>query len=151
MSSAARVQTPLGSSRGFAVLLVGLALAVATVPWMIGMSPALAVAASAVLGSWGARLVWAEALRRGKHAWIGLDLSAAGPGELLRRDGVRMPVSLKGAPWSSAWGLVLDLEAIPHGRHPLAIWRDSVAPDDFRRLRVLARWARPLDGEEPAG
>lgn len=106
-------------------------LAAWALPWRLAL-PGLA--ALALLAWWDWRRPWP-----GRDV-TGLWLWPDGACRLLWRDGRRRSASLAGAQ-VSPWWISLAL-APPHRPRRLVLCVDAVDPEDFRRLRARARWAR---------
>lgn len=86
-------------------------------------------------------LIWYE--RRLAEA-AGGELHFAPDGIWLRLGAERRKVQQQGAARVTPWLVVLNLRAQEDGaRHSLVLLPDSMAPADFRRLRVLLRWDQP--------
>ena len=111
-------------------VVAGLLLAWA-LPWTLAL-PGLAALAAVAWLEW--RRPWP-----GRDV-TGLWLLAGGACRLQWRDGRSQPASLAGAQ-INPWWVSLKL-APPHRPRWLVLCSDAVTPEDFRRLRARARWAR---------
>jgi hypothetical protein len=99
--------------------------------------------AAAVLASL-CHAVWRNALLRGHRAIIALEIDDQENGAICARDGIWHEVKVLGTSYVTPRLTVINIRRAG-ARLPLHVLltTDNVDPDDFRKIRVLLRWARP--------
>lgn len=142
------LRVELKPSRQLATLLIVAHVAAIVLVWLIPVPAWLAISATLGLCCALAYYVYAVALLRAARAVVALELADDGEAAARRRDGDWTPVAVAGSTFAMPWLTVVNLDR-PDGRRfgTVVILSDTLAPADFRRLRVWLRfrYAGPVD------
>lgn len=115
--------------------------AVASVPWLLGLPPALAAVVSAAVLVGGGWQIGVHA-GRVRHARVtGLELMADGRARLRIQDGGGKDATLDDVPLTNLLVTLLVFRIQGGQRLIVMVWADACPPDHYRRLRVYVRWA----------
>jgi toxin CptA len=134
------VRIALGASPTLALLLLlahGGALMVIAIVTLPFWAKTLAVAVIVASGAWTIQHALMPMV-------LELEVGEGGQASLRERDGSWHDARVVGSSFVAPWLTVVNLRlaGLRHTRH-VVILPDSVALEDFRRLRVLLRWAPP--------
>jgi toxin CptA len=143
MAAPAHVRIAIGPSRILAAVL-GIAHGVALAALGVTAVPTwLKAVMGTALGLSCAWSVYSSALLRGRRALVELVVAEDGGVWCRARNGTEFEARLLDSSFVSPWMTVLNLrtDGEPRLRHMILV-PDNVAPDAFRRLRVLLRWSR---------
>ena len=90
------------------------------------------------------RCVGRHARLRGRRAIVELEIKDRETATITLRSGERLDARILGTSCVTPMLTTINLKAQGHriAKHVLLV-ADSVAPEDFRKVRVLLRWARP--------
>ena len=106
-------------------------------------SASFRVAAVAVIALSLGRSMWLHALLRAQQSVIALTIEDQERCTLQTRSGAILPARILGSTYVTSSLTVIS--AKPTGAHRsrhVLLLKDSIASEDFRRLRVILRWAR---------
>jgi hypothetical protein len=144
MRSVPTVVCELRRSRLEAALIVLLSVAALGAPWLSPLPPWLRLALTGLalgFGSWSWRL-------RARRDYARVALAGDGRVQLLDAAGVQESLEFRNAVLLGPL-LVLELRRENGKGLHLALFRDSLVGDDWRRLRVLLRHGLHADGPPP--
>jgi hypothetical protein len=142
------VRAALRPSPVLATVFVIVHLAAGATLFPLDLPPAAKLFLAAVITASLARTLWHHALLKGKRSIIEIEVTNQEHGAVRMRTGGWLDALVLGTSCVTPRLTVINLR-VEGGRTPrhLLLVRDNVAPDDFRRIRVLLRWARPKIAE----
>lgn len=140
----------LRPSRYLAATLVAAHVVAAALVVSLDVSLAVKSALELAIVLSGYHAVWRIAMLRSNRCIVSLEVDRTGLVNVQSRHGEWHEARLLGTTFVSPALTILNLELADRGvaRH-VAIMRDSLAPEDFRQLRVLLRWSRFTAGADP--
>lgn len=138
-----RVDLPISPSPRVAAWIMAVAASASCALALAeGLSPAVAILAAAPLVALAVRAIRRDAFREGSGAATRLVAARDGRVEVTAATGKVIAGRLAGphfvAPWLTVVGWVPDGRRWPRA---LLVAPDAVPPGEFRRLRILLRWA----------
>jgi hypothetical protein len=124
-------------------ILLGAHCAAGAMLFTLEMPVSFSAAAVTIIALSLVRSMWLHALLRAQQSVIALTVEDQESCTLQTRSGAMLPARILGSTYVTSFLTVIN--ARPAGarvaRHVL-LMRDTIAPEDFRRIRVLLRWAR---------
>ena len=138
------VRASLKPSPLLAIALAAVHLSAGAILVPLDLPVALKGAVALIIGVSLCRSVWRYALLRGRHSIVAVEVCDQENGAVSRRDGLWEEVTILGTTYVTPTLTVIN--ARPVGARfasHLLLTPDNLAPDDFRQIRVLLRWARP--------
>jgi hypothetical protein len=144
-----------GPCLALAALLLAAHGVAGSVPWLLGLPPAVGMAVDAVLLCQLALVAGDHALRRMPWSVRALAVRSDGSAVVLRKDGLEQAGRILADTWSSRRWIVVNLGLDSGRRRSLVLGPGALPPDQQRRLRVFLAWGlrRPAGapGGAPAG
>ena len=129
-------------------ILLGVHCAAGAMLFTLEMPVSLSVTAVTIIALSLVRSMWVHALLRAQQSVIALTVEDQERCTLQTRNGALLPARILASTYVTSFLTVIN--ARPAGarfaRHIL-LMRDTIAPEDFRRIRVLLRWARRSPAE----
>ena len=150
MQKTTPIRITLGPSRlaciAQSVVAVGTVAVLSTLP----IHPLILAASFAALAAWVAHRIWSIGLKRGRSTIRELRVQDDHTVVATSVSGERFAGHVQDASYVGAYvtTLVLRVKGSRRAKSVL-ILPDMLPADDFRRLRVLLRYARNADAEEP--